>query len=167
MKTPDDPKGVVARFADGPDLLEHALEGIRETDLDKQPSAGGWTIREIVHHIVDGDDIWKICIKTALGGKNPEFDLSWYRALPQEDWTERWAYKSRSLDVSLAFLRAGRNHLVQLMENIPDGWTRTFVFRKADGGEEQVSIGAVIGMQADHLEHHVKRIRDIRSEIGD
>lgn len=30
--------------------------------LDAMPSGGGWTIRQIVHHIVDGDDIWKLCI---------------------------------------------------------------------------------------------------------
>jgi hypothetical protein len=84
MKAPDDQDSVLARYMEGPALLERALAGIQETELDAPPSQGGWTIRQIVHHVVDGDDLWKTCIKVALGNEQAEFSLEWYWAQPQE-----------------------------------------------------------------------------------
>jgi hypothetical protein len=55
-------KSVLAQYAQGPTLLEQALSGLTDTDLDLTLSEDSWSIRQIVHHIADGDDIWKICI---------------------------------------------------------------------------------------------------------
>jgi uncharacterized damage-inducible protein DinB len=151
---------------EGPALLEQALAGIQDSDLDAPPSQGGWTIRQIAHHVVDGDDIWKSCVKIALGNEQAEFSLDWYRTQPQEVWAKHWAYADRSLDVSLALLKAIRSHIHQLLRQVPDGWHRSVGFRKPSGETERVPVGAIVEMQADHVEHHVQRIRAIRSEIG-
>ena len=90
----------------GPALLERALAGVRDADLDAPSSGGGWTIRQIVHHIADGDDLLKTFIKMALGNERGEFRLDWYWALSQDEWAEHWVYARRSLDVSLALLEA-------------------------------------------------------------
>ena len=164
MKAPDDRDAVLARFMEGPALLESALADLQDADLDAQPSQGGWTIRQIVHHIADGDDLWKTCIKQALGNEEAEFTLEWYRAFPQDVWTERWAYAHRSLDASLDLFKANRNHILQLLEQVPDGWSRSVNFRKADGENERVPVGFVVEMQADHVVHHVNRILAIRQE---
>jgi len=166
VKAPDDQDSVLARYVEGPALLECALAGIHDADLDAPPSQGGWTIREIVHHIVDGDDLWKTCVKIALGNEQAEFSLEWYQTQPQEVWAESWAYVNRSLDVSLALLKANRCHVHQLLGQLPDGWHRSVAFRKSNGETERLPAGAVVEMQADHLEHHVKQIRAIRSAIG-
>lgn len=166
MKAPNDQDSILALFMDGPALLERALAGVQDAGLDAPPSRGGWTIRQIVHHIVDGDDLWKIGIKVALGNEQAEFSLDWYRTQPQEVWAKQWAYANRSLDVSLVLLRAIRNHVDQLLRQVPDGWHRSVGFRKPDGEIERLPVGAIVEMQADHLEHHVKQIRAIRSEVG-
>ncbi len=166
MKAPDDQDSVLARYMEGPALLERALAGIQDTELDAPPSQGGWTIRQIVHHVVDGDDLWKTCIKIALGNEQAEFSLEWYWAQPQEVWAKDWAYENRSLDVSLALLRAIRNHVDQLLRQVPEGWHRSVGFRKPNGEIERLPVGALVEMQADHVEHHVKQIRTIRSEVG-
>ena len=164
MNPPDDRDSVLARYMEGPALLERALAGLQDAELDTPPSQGGWTIRQIVHHVVDGDDLWKTCIKVALGNEQAEFTLEWYWALPQEDWANRWAYAHRSLDVSLALLRANRSHVLQLLESVPDGWHRSVEFRKSNGETERLPVGAVVEMQADHVVHHVNRILAIRKE---
>lgn len=161
MKSPTNKDSVIARYVEGPTLLERTLTGLKEADLDTAPSKGGWTIRQIVHHIVDGDDIWKICIKQALGNDQSEFSLDWYRALPQDTWADRWAYAQRSVDVSLAMLKATRDHVMQLLEHVPDGWNRTVGFREPNGNIEIVPVGFVIEMQANHVLHHVKQIETI------
>ncbi len=165
MNATDDRDSVLARYMDGPVLLDEALDGIRDAELDAPRPGGGWTIRQIVHHIVDGDDIWKTCIKVALGNEQAVWSLDWYQGQPQEVWAERWAYERRSLATSLTLLRANRRHVEQLLETVPDGWHRSVVWRKYDGETKRLAAGAVIEMQANHLEHHVKQIRTIRSEI--
>lgn len=161
MKPTADKDSVIARYMEGPALLKRTLADLDEADLDTAPAKGGWTIRQIVHHIVDGDDLWKTCIKQALGNEQAEFSLDWYRALTQDTWTDRWAYKQRSVDVSLSLLQANRNHIFQLLEHVPDGWNKSVGFREPNGEIVRVSVGFIIEMQADHVVHHVKQIETI------
>jgi len=164
MKSPVDKDSVIARYIQGPKLLESALAGLSDADLDAIPLKGGWTIRQIVHHVVDGDDIWKMGIKQALGNDQSEFSLDWYRALSQDTWADHWAYAERPVDVSLTMLKAIRDHVVQLIEQVPDAWNKSVGLREPNGEIEMVPVGFVVQMQADHVEHHVKRILSIREE---
>lgn len=166
MEAPKDKDSIIARFREGPDLLDRTLAGVSEADLDTPPSQGGWTIRQIVHHLADGDDIWKLFIKAALGDGKAAFSLEWYQEYPQDVWVDHWAYANRPLDVSLALLKASRDQVLQLLEQVPDVWHKSANFREPNGETERVPVGFAIKMQADHIEHHVKRILAIRDEIG-
>jgi len=164
MIAPKEKSVVIDRYREGPALLEDAVQNLTDADLDAVPLRGGWTVREIVHHVVDGDDIWKLAIKMAMGNEQAEFALEWYWKMSQQTWSDRWAYSKRSLGASLSLLRAIRTHLLQLLEYVPDAWDRAVVVRKHDGEIEQVPVGFVIQMQADHVLHHLKRIREILQE---
>jgi uncharacterized damage-inducible protein DinB len=155
---------VMTRFREGPALLERSLADLEEARLDAAPTRGGWSIREIVHHVVDGDDLWKAGIMAALGNENGEFTLEWYWSLPQETWVERWAYSRRSLETSLELFRANRKHIAELVDRVPEAWDREIGVRKPDGSVEKISVGFIVGMQADHVEHHAARILAIRDE---
>jgi uncharacterized damage-inducible protein DinB len=82
----------IARFAAGPTQLEAAIAGLSEGELDRAEGDHTWTIRQLVHHIADGDDIWKGFIKRATGNPGGTFDLQWYWEMPQDEWVEHWAY---------------------------------------------------------------------------
>ncbi len=166
MNAPEDRDHEVSRYREGPDLLEEAVIGLRDSQLDARPAAGGWSVREIVHHIADGDDIWKMGIKMAIGNDQAEFPLGWYSSLPQVTWSDRWAYRRRSIGASLSLLRASREHVMQLLASVPDAWNRSVVVRTPEGEIEQVPVGFVIQMQADHVMHHLERIRAILQEEG-
>jgi hypothetical protein len=166
MDAPDDRQAAISRYREGPTLLERTVIGLHSDELDIAPPGGGWTIRQIVHHIVDGDDIWKLCIKMAIGNEQAEFDLGWYWALTQRTWADRWAYNHRPIDVSLSLFRAIREHVLQLVESLPDAWSHAVVVRTKDGQVERVPIGYVIQMQADHVLHHVECIRRILKDRG-
>jgi hypothetical protein len=161
MKSPANKDSIIARYIKGPTLLERALTDLKEADLDTSSSKGGWTIRQIVHHIADGDDIWKICIKQALGNNQSEFSLDWYCALPQDTWADRWAYGQRPIEASLVLLKATRDHVVQLIEHVPEGWNRAVRFREPNGEIEMVPVGFIIEMQANHVMHHLQQIKTI------
>jgi len=160
---PPDPNTIRARYAEGPAQLEAALEGLAEEDLDVALAANTWTIRQIVHHVVDGDDLWKVCIKIALGNSGVTFDLQWYWDLSQDTWVQRWDYAGRAIEPSLALFRANRRHVAQLLRQIPDGWER-YVLIKWPGRqeEERITVGDVVEMQVNHLMGHVDDTRWIR-----
>ena len=166
MEPPKDQEKIVETFKQGPGILKKALSGLSDSDLDYAPSNGGWSIREIVHHLADGDDIWKIGIKAALGNEQSEYSFPWYFTLTQTEWAKRWNYNKRSIETSLAFLKAARDQMMQLLETADDGWSKSIQFRKKDGGIELVPVGAMFEMQANHIVHHAKRISEIREEIS-
>jgi len=166
MKATGDQEIILAQFADGPSQLENALKGLSESDLNMTPSQGGWSIREIVHHITDGDDIWKACIKMALGNEQAEFHLDWYQAIPQTVWTSSWAYAHRPVSTSLELLKATRAHILDLLAQRPDGWERSVEICEPNGQIIRMSVGFVVEMQAKHVFHHIERIQAIRQEHG-
>jgi hypothetical protein len=83
---------LIVQYTDCLLQLRTAVEGLIETDLDLAPVHGGWTIRQIVHHLVDGDDLWKDCIKAALGNPQGIFTLQWYWGVTQDVWADKWHY---------------------------------------------------------------------------
>ena len=163
---PFDPTELLARYLEGPDRLEAAVAGLAGADLDRGPGPGSWTIRQIAHHVVDGDDIWQMCIKMALGNCGCRFHLEWYWDLPQDTWAERWNYAGRPLEPSLALFRANRAHVAQLVGSIPDAWSQHVVIAWLDGEQEQPSVRDVVDMQAGHTLAHVEDILAIRKLHG-
>lgn len=161
-----DREAIIAGYADGPSQLEAALAGLSEGDFDLAESDGAWTIRQIVHHLVDGDDIWKVFIKRAIGNPGSEFDLGWYWTIPQTEWVKYWAYARREIGPSLALLRASRDHVLQLLTHIPEAWERSLLIRWPKGEEQEVKVSWVVNMQVQHLLGHVDDIRRARQAHG-
>jgi hypothetical protein len=164
MQAPEDRAGTIARYQEGPVVLEQIVKDLAASDLNAVPSSGGWTIREIVHHIADGDDIWTIGLKIAMGNDGVEFALGWYWAFPQETWADRWGYTRRSICESLNLLKSTRAHIVQLIGSAPEGWDYGVIVRTPKGEVERVPVGFIVQMQGDHVFHHIERIRAILRE---
>ncbi len=159
-------KTILAQYADGPMLLEQALGGFNESDLDLALGADSWSVRQIVHHIADGDDIWKICIKAALGNSDGIFTLQWYWDKPQLEWSANWKYASRSTGSSLALLRANRRHTVELVEQTARAWEKSIWLEPPNGQKERITVAWIIEMQAGHVVDHIKDIQAILRAHG-
>jgi hypothetical protein len=161
-----DPDAILAQYKDGPAQLQTALAGLSEAALDAAPDAENWSIRQLVHHIVDGDDVWKTFIKIALGNSEATFELQWYWDIPQTTWAESWAYATREIEPSLALFHANRRHVVQLVQEIPGAWERSLTIKWPHGDLQQVTVGWVIEMQSRHVAGHVEDIQKIRKVHG-
>jgi hypothetical protein len=156
------PSATLALYADGPAQLEAALMGLTESDLNLAQTSDSWTIRQIVHHLADGDDVWKICIKAALGNREGLFSLQWYWDKPQTEWAENWKYAHRSIEPSLALLRANRHHIEDLVQQTPNAWEKSIRLKWPDSEEGRITIGDVLEMQARHIVEHINDIQMIR-----
>jgi len=158
----DSQNEILAEYADGPNQLEAAIAGLPKTGLDTALSSDSWTIREIIHHVADGDDIWKMFIKRAIGNSWGEFTLDWYWQIPQDEWAGYWTYEKRAIEPSLTLFRANRNHIVQLLMQIPESWEKCLHVRWPRGEEQVVSVHWVVEMQARHVLGHVNDVTKIR-----
>jgi hypothetical protein len=156
---------LLTQYGSGPAQLKAAIAGLPETSLDLALDDHSWSIRQIVHHIVDGDDVWIHCIKMALGDADATFDLRWYLAKPQIQWAEIWAYRDRDIEPSLTLFSANRNHIIQLMTAIEVPWERTILIQLIDK-QEQVTLEWVVEMQCNHLTGHIENIHNIRKMWG-
>jgi hypothetical protein len=148
-------EAILAAFAAGPDDLTHALAGLSEPDLDLARGPGKWTIRQIVHHVVDGD---------SMGNPGAVFRLDWY---DQEAWVAALDHARRPLAPVLALLRANRDHLTQLLDHVPDAWVQHVLIpmpRNPDG--YKMVVKDIILIQAVHIPWHIGQIRETRRIHG-
>lgn len=163
MKKPAD---VIERYTRCASLLQKSVRGLREGELDACESPGGWTIREYVHHLIDGDDSWTLCIKQALGNPELPFTLDWYIQYPeQEHWARSWRYAERGIGPSLALIRANRAHIAQLLRAVPDALDVQVTVRGRDGSLEVARVQDVVEMLIRHVEAHVADIERIRKQF--
>jgi uncharacterized damage-inducible protein DinB len=149
-----------------PDRLAQAVAGLDTVSLDRAADATSWTIRQIVHHIVDGDDVWSIGVKAALGNPDGVFTLQWYWDVPQTTWAEQWRYADRDVQPSLELFRANRRHIAQLLAVVPAAWDRAITISWRGHDDERVSVAEIVEMQARHALEHIKEIETILSREG-
>ncbi len=157
-----DQETVLLDYSEGPDALSEAIEGLNEARLDTKAADGGWSIRQLAHHIVDGDDLWKTAIKAALGDSPQPFSLRWYWAWDQAQWAERWAYSQRALAPSISLFRANRTQILDLLSREPGAWERRLQIETEDGSVDEMSVAEMVAMQARHALQHVEQIKRAR-----
>jgi hypothetical protein len=156
---------IIEQYAAGSDQLDAALEGLSESDLDLSRSDGKWTIRQIVHHIADAEDIWETGIKAALGNSGCTFNFNWY--IPDNKCAEPLDYANRPIMDAVALFKVIRRHVVEMVKHLPGAWERYVVF--THGGllnKKKFTVGDVIEWQIRHLLLHIEQIRETRKIHG-
>jgi uncharacterized damage-inducible protein DinB len=138
-----------------PSLVRKAVRDLTDEQLDTPYREGGWTVRQVVHHIVDSHVNSYIRLKLALTEAKPTIKPY------QED---KWAELSDStlpVEVSLVFLDALHSRWVSLLHGLtPEQLERTFVH--PESGES--SIKEMIGLYAWHGRHHTAHITSLREK---
>ncbi len=157
---------LLADYLAAPDCLAEAVAGLDTISLDRVLDAGSWTIRQITQHIVDGDQLWSIGIKAAIGNSDGVFTLQWYWDVPQTTWAEKWRYADRNVQPALDLFRANRQHIVQLLEAAPEAWESTITLSWRGHDDERISVADIVAMQARHALGHIKDIEVILSTRG-
>ncbi len=160
------PQPLFVRYASGAELVRASIRGLDKARLDLSLSPESWSIRQLIHHITDGDYLWKEFLLQAAGDPEHEFSLEWYWHLPQDEWVKRLSYAGRDVEHSLALLEANRQHSLNLLAEATWLWEKSLLIPNQQGGEERVTVVEVVEMQCRHVETHVEDIRQIRLEHG-
>lgn len=149
------PKETLALYMQAPRELQSIMVELREEELDLSQTAGGWTIRQIVHHLVDADAMQLPRIKMALA----EPGRTWVsNAYSPQGWSDSVDYARITVGASVNLFVAIREHVVELLQHLPpEAWERYTV--NAHG--ERTDVGSSIGMLASHALEHVDEIIDV------
>jgi DinB superfamily len=107
------------RFAGGADAVDRALEGATDAELDRQPVSGGWTARQVVHHLADSEAMAFIRLRRLIAEDAPVI-----AGYDEPEWARRLHY-DRPIGSSVAVLHAVRAGSLQLLRSLrPDEWQR-------------------------------------------
>jgi hypothetical protein len=124
--------------------------GLRESQLDTPYRPGGWTIRQVVHHVPESHMNAYVRIKLALTEDAPTI-----KTYEEQLWAELPDVKLCPIDVSLRLLEALHQRWVVLLRALPDaGFGRVFVHKEWG----LVTVDEAVAMYAWHCRHHTAHI---------
>lgn len=141
-------------IANAPANLRAAVEGLSEAQLETPYRPGGWTVRQVVHHVPDSHMNAYIRFKLALTEDEPTI-----KPYEQQLWADLGDTKSTPIEVSLTLLDSLHDRWVQLLRSFSaTDWKRTF--RHPELGV--VSLEKNLALYAWHGKHHVAHITELR-----
>jgi len=108
---------LIDQYERGPADLEAALQEVPTEALQWRPEPGEWSVHEIIVHCADSETSGYTRIR--MLAVEPEPLLVGY---DQDEWATAFAYHARSIDDSLAVVKAVRHHTATLIRTFPDAW---------------------------------------------
>jgi uncharacterized damage-inducible protein DinB len=140
-----------------PERLRAAVQGLDEGQLDTPYRDGGWTVRQLVHHVADSHGNSYMRIKLALTEDDPTifaYDEAAWAKLPDS---------KMPIGVSLPLIDAIHARLVFLLESMSDvDYEKTF--RHPERG--QVTLANNLAVYDWHSRHHTAHITRLRDRMG-
>lgn len=142
-----------------PSQLEYAILNLDEAQLEMPYREGGWSIRQLVHHVADSH-INALCrLKLVLTEDNPAI-----RPYDQEQWALTAEYSDLPVNMSLTLLHALHAKLHCLFAAVEeDQWERTYYHPET---KQQYTLWYLLGNYAWHGKHHVAHINGWRERMG-
>lgn len=113
---------LINRYSSAPDLLIEALSGLSESELDLCRALGKWSIRQIVHHIVDCEMNYFQYDRYALSSTDTIFHFPDFNP---NTWAVNLDYSSRPIQLELRFFTLIREYITYLCRTLPDSLDRT------------------------------------------
>lgn len=141
-----------------PGRLRNAVIKLTDAQLNTPYRTGGWTLKQVVHHLADSHMNALIRIKFALTEDNPTI-----KPYDEPNWALLTDYRL-PVESSLKMLEGIHQHMVALFEsfNEPE-WERTY-FNPAS--QEKVSLKNALARYAWHGNHHLAHITETSKEFG-
>ncbi|HYH67498.1 MAG TPA: DinB family protein [Urbifossiella sp.] len=144
-----------------PRAVETALEGLTEDDLDCRGGPDGWSIREVVHHLVESNLVAATVAIAAVGTGGCTYDCSWLN--PDRAWVERMGYGRGTVAPAVAVLSPVCRYVAALLGAAPDTLRREIKLLGAPDTEPYVmTVEEMIRLEVEHARHHLQEIDDTR-----
>lgn len=155
---PEDRFELIAQIAETPAKLRAAVGGLNEEQLETPYRPGGWTVRQVVHHVPDSHINSYMRFKLAATEDQPQI-----RTYHEERWAELPDARTGPLEISLNLLDWLHQRWVLFLRSLNEE-----NFRKGFQHPEWglVNLDQAIAMYAWHGRHHVAHITSLRERNG-
>ncbi len=156
--TDDQKRAHLDEIAQTPAKLRAAVKGLSDAQLDTPYRPGGWTVRQVVHHVPDSHLNSYVRFKLALTEDEPTI-----KPYAEDRWAELPDTKATPVEVSLVLLDSLHDRWLRLLRSLtPEDWKRTF--RHPEIGP--MTLEKTLALYAWHGRHHVAHITALRSREG-
>ena len=155
--TPQQREQWIGEIAEAPKKLRAAIAGLTPQQLDTPYRDGGWTVRQVVHHVPESHMNAYIRFKLALTENEPTV-----KPYDESEWAKLPDVADTPLEISLTILDALHDRFVRVLRHIEEPqWQRTF--RHPDLGV--VKLEGNLALYAWHGKHHTAHITSLRERM--
>jgi hypothetical protein len=141
-----------------PAALRAVVRGLSPEQLETPYRDGGWTVRQVVHHVPDSHMNAYVRFKLALTEQEPTI-----KPYMEDRWAELQDSQSTPLEVSLALLENLHARWVPLLRSLKEAdWKRSFHHPELG----LVPLEKNLALYSWHGRHHVAHITALREKMG-
>lgn len=156
MELTEEAIAVIASF---PNDLEMAVSVLNDEQLDTPYRPGGWTVRQVVHHVADSHTNAYIRFKWGLTEDVPHI-----RTYMEDRWAMLADVNGASISPSLNMLHALHAKWVFTLKNInPEQWGRTLFH---PGFNKEISLAQLVCQYSWHCRHHLAHVTQLLDRKG-
>ncbi len=138
--------------------MRAAVAGLSPDQLDTPYRPGGWTVRQVVHHVPDSHLNAFVRFKLALTE-----DVPTIKPYDEARWAKLADYSSTPIEVSLTLLETLHYRWVRLLDSMAESdFDRAF--RHPEIG--MMTLGSYLAGYSWHSRHHVAHIISLRRRMG-
>lgn len=149
---------LIQQIAEAPAKLRAAVQGLTQKQLDTPYRDGGWTVRQVVHHLPDSHMNAYIRFKLAVTEDQPTI-----KPYKQQLWAELDDATRAPVEYSLSLLEALHERWVMFLQSLkPTDFARTL--HHPESGVQ--TLDAVLQLYAWHGRHHVAQITSLRERMN-
>nr|WP_145156848.1 putative metal-dependent hydrolase [Paenibacillus terrae] len=154
----DERTALIGEIRSLPSKLRQAVIGLSKEQLDTPYRPGGWTVRQVVHHVGDSHMNSLIRLKLALTEDNPVI-----KPYEEQLWAELADSALPDPEISLDLLEALHVRFVLVLESLSgDQWLRTYT-HPASG---ETNLNEHLCTYAWHGNHHLAHITTLKERMG-
>lgn len=141
----------ISQIEELPARLDRMVHNLSERELESKYREGGWTVRQLVHHLADSHANAYIRMKLALTEDNPTI-----KPYDQDKWSSLEDARTLPVSSSLDVLRGLHFRWTVLMRSMPEeAWSRR-LFHPERG---EMTLEDLLEMYRNHGEKHLEHIR--------
>jgi len=148
----------ITEIEEAPGRLRHAVYGLAPFQLDTPYRDGGWTVRQVAHHLADSHLNAYVRFKLAVTEREPlikPYDEKAWAGLPDASGGD--------VDLSLDLLAALHRRWVVFLRGMT-GAEFALAFRHPDRG--LTTLDRTLALYAWHGRHHVAHVTSLRQRMG-
>jgi hypothetical protein len=148
----------IGEIAAAPERFREAVYGLNDAQLDTRYRPEGWTVRQVIHHVVDSHMNSYVRFRLALTEDFPTI-----KPYDETKWAELHDARTLPVEISLQLLVTMHRRWVSLLESLSEAdFSRSFTHPE-DG---IVRLDTNIGIYAWHGRHHAAHITGLRERMG-